>query len=474
MSEATDAKTAELAAIIREIRDRVRATTPGGQAGSLSVPLPDLLPLLHARDIAEGKAAAIGTVNPRPPGIVNNAIQAVKRSLARSLNWMVREQIDFNQAAIECVQATLNAMNESNRVFAALAAEVEKAHNDAAGLREVHAQWLEWRRDWELRLAQAEVRLLRGVGELSTAYEHHSREVVRQIDGKLQRLEDTYRRTGAEQHAAFVAESARSASELDQMLRGDFEKVRRDYEAMIHQELRVLRQRVPAAVPQTVAAPVAAAAAGALQFDYAGFSDRFRGSEDYVRGKQRLYTPYFAGRRDVLDIGCGRGEFLDVAKECGASAMGIDLDAEAVEYCRRKGHTAEVADLFDYLASLPDASLDGIFASQVIEHLAPERLPEMIRLCAVKLRRDGLIALETPNPECLAIFATHFYIDPTHTRPVPPSLAAFYLEEAGFGSLEIRRLSPAVETMPSLASLPDDFRNAFFGGLDYAAIARKL
>ncbi len=110
----------------------------------------------------------------------------------------------------------------------------------------------------------------------------------------------------------------------------------------------------------------------------------------------------------------------------------------------------------------------------MVEHLPPERLPEMIRLCSSRLTRNGVIAIETPNPECLAIFGTHFYLDPTHHRPVPHPLLAFYLEEFGFGATEVRRLSPAVESMPSLASLPEDFREAFFGALDYAIIARKL
>ncbi|MGH9672319.1 MAG: hypothetical protein ACRD44_04000, partial [Bryobacteraceae bacterium] len=79
-----------------------------------------------------------------------------------------------------------------------------------------------------------------------------------------------------------------------------------------------------------------------------------------------------------------------------------------------------------------------------------------------------------PNPECLAIFATHFFLDPTHTRPIPPALMVFYLEEAGFGLIEVERLSPAVESMPAVASLPADFREAFFGGLDYVVVARKL
>jgi O-antigen chain-terminating methyltransferase len=98
----------------------------------------------------------------------------------------------------------------------------------------------------------------------------------------------------------------------------------------------------------------------------------------------------------------------------------------------------------------------------------------MIRLVHAKLRAGGLVALETPNPECLAIFATNFYIDPTHRHPIPPVLASFYLEEAGFGLLEIERLSPAVGSMPSIAELPDAFREQFFGSLDYVAFGTKL
>src|SRR4029450_7472703 len=110
----------------------------------------------------------------------------------------------------------------------------------------------------------------------------------------------------------------------------------------------------------------------------------------------------------------------------------------------------------------------------VVEHLLPERLPEMIRLCAGRLQRNGVLAIETPNPECLAIFATHFYLDPTHTRPVPHPLLSFYLEEFGVGKLEVRRLPPAADPIPPLASLPEEFRQSFFGALDYAVLGRKL
>ncbi len=98
----------------------------------------------------------------------------------------------------------------------------------------------------------------------------------------------------------------------------------------------------------------------------------------------------------------------------------------------------------------------------------------MIRLAAQALAPGGRLVIETPNPECLAIFASHFYLDPTHARPVTAQLLVFYLEEAGFGRIELERVSMAVDSMPSLASLPADFRDAFFGGLDYAVCATRI
>ena len=111
---------------------------------------------------------------------------------------------------------------------------------------------------------------------------------------------------------------------------------------------------------------------------------------------------------------------------------------------------------------------------QLVEHLAPPRVPELVALAHAKLKSGALIALETPNPQCLAIFAKHFYLDPTHAKPLPPELLAFYLEEAGFGRIDVVRLEPAIDSMPSLASLPEDFRKDFFGSLDYAIFARRL
>ena len=286
-------------------------------------------------------------------------------------------------------------------------------------------------------------------------------------------METGFRDTVKAQHAEFSAALEKANAEMQKRFWADMEKVRLEYERMIHAELRLLRMRAAAGGARETpdrAAPLP----GKPALDALAFAARFRGSEEYVLEKQRFYLPYFTGRRNVLDIGCGRGEFLQLMRESGVAARGIDLDRESAALCLARGLEAEEADLFAWLDAQPEGSLGGIFCAQVVEHLPPERLPEFVRLAATRLERGGLLAVETPNPECLAIFATHFFLDPTHTRPVPHALMAFYLEEAGMGSIEVHRLSPALESMPALAGLPAEFREAFFGGLDYAILARRL
>lgn len=461
----------ELTAILQEVRDRVRARHPDATASAL--PLPDLMPLLHARDAAEAKVAAIGTVNPRAGGPLNWLIQHAKKTIARALDWHVREQVEFNRNVMACVQSMLEALEETRRTLAAMddlrrtATEALEAelHGEVQELKDIRFHWAEWRQGWEHKLVLNETKLLRGLAELNAAFQH-----------RAGLTESVFRDQVKLQHAEFEAALDRSRVDIQKRLWADLERIRRDYDHLIHAELRLIRQRLaapPAATAASAPAPQGPAPAPPA-FDYGRFAERFRGPEEYVRKGQQFYLPFFAGRREVLDIGCGRGEFLELMREAGVAARGIDLSQESVDLCRQKGLQAEAADLFTYLADRPEASLDGIFTAQVVEHLPPERLPEMIRLAAASLERDGVLAIETPNPECLAIFASHFYLDPTHARPVPHALLTFYMEEFGLGGIQVHRLSPAIESMPALAGLPADFRDAFFGGLDYAIVGRKL
>jgi 2-polyprenyl-3-methyl-5-hydroxy-6-metoxy-1,4-benzoquinol methylase len=463
----------ELVEVVRGIRERVRARHSGAGA----VALPDLMPVLHARDAAEAKVAAIGTVNPRPPGVFNAVVQTFKRFIARLLDWHVREQVEFNRATVSAIEAVLEALDENNRALSRLAAERkaleeelaavrregEHLREEAQELKDVRSHWAEWRQEWERKLSINEVQFLRSVADLQAGFQH-----------RASLMETNFRDLTKSQHKEFTLALDRAALDIQKRLWADLDKIRTDFERLIHTELRLVRQR--AAVTQRETAPAAAPAAevSAPAFDAMWFAERFRGTEEHVREQQRFYVPFFQGRGEVLDLGCGRGEFLELMREAGIEARGIDVSEECVVLCRSKGLRVEKADLFAHLDGLADSTLDGIFSAQVIEHIQPERIPELIRLAASKLARGGRLAIETPNPECLAVFTTHFYLDPTHSRPIPPLLLNFYMEEFGLGQIEIHRLSPAVDSMPSLAELPEDFRTAFFGGLDYAILARKL
>lgn len=483
---AEESKHIEIEAVIREVQDRVRARYPLNTAGATQIPLADLMPAVHARDRAEAKAGAIGTVNPRPPGLFNNAIQSIKRTVARSLHWLVREQVEFNRASMDCVQSLIEAVNESNRAIATLASQIDRRFDDlrteiradsarlaeasdqltaeARELKDMRLHWAEWRQHWEHKLSINEVQFLRSVADLQTAFQH-----------RATLMESNFRDLASSQHRDFTVALDQARLDIQERLWSEMEKARLQVEKVIHSELRVLRQRV-----QTLpATPAVLPGEQPLRLeeppiDYLRFADRFRGNEDYVRTQQRRYLPHFKGCAEVLDIGCGRGEFLEVLRDSGMLVKGIDSNAEMVSICRSKGLYAEQADLFHYLGELDEASLDGIFSGQVVEHLPPDRLPEFISLAAAALRPRGKIVLETPNPECLAIFASHFYLDPTHQRPIPAHLLVFYLEESGFGNIKVEYINPAEETMPTIKELPADFRKAFFGGLDYAITATKL
>jgi O-antigen chain-terminating methyltransferase len=461
-------ESAELIALLHDVRDRVRARYPQTAAGGVEVALPDLMPLAQARDAALGKVAAIGTVNPRSGGVLNSLVQAWKRLLARVLDWHVREQVEFNRKSVACIDAAIEAMNDFNRALVALGnriAEQDKLHEEFQELKDIRNHWAEWRIEWERKLQQNEMQFLRSVADLQGSFQH-----------RATLMDANYRDAMRGQHTEFTGALERFSLDIQQRLWADLERIRLEYERLIYSELKTIRQR--AAVSGVSEARQTTKDDGLshapLGFDYGRFAERFRGTEEYVKAGQQIYLPHFQACRNVLDIGCGRGEFLEMMRAAGIPAKGIDLDPESVAICRHKALDAEAADLFVYLESLPEASLDGIFCSQVAEHLPPTRLPEMIRLCASRLQRAGVLAIETPNPECLAIFATHFYLDPTHERPVPHPLLAFYLEEFGVGNIEVRKLSPAADSMPSLKSLPEDFREAFFGGLDYAILGKKL
>ena len=202
------------------------------------------------------------------------------------------------------------------------------------------------------------------------------------------------------------------------------------------------RVRLPGAPLALVPPPPVPPGTGELSSAaYLAFEDRHRGSHDEIRRRQREYLDLFT-QAPILDIGCGRGEFLQLCREAQHEARGIDVNPAMVTSCRDAGLDVVQAEALAYLQSLPDDSLGGIFCAQVIEHLTSEAFVALARLAHAKLRPGGVLVCETPNPASLTVFAGPFYLDLTHIKPIHAEAARFVLDAAGFQGVELRFVNP--------------------------------
>lgn len=223
---------------------------------------------------------------------------------------------------------------------------------------------------------------------------------------------------------------------------------------------------------------------------YLGFEDRFRGSREDIRARLADYVPMFAGTSGVLDVGCGRGELLDLFRANGIIARGVDINDAMVDACRARGLEAATGDAVSYLEGLPDASLGGLIAIQVVEHLEPPMLVRFLETAFMKLRPGAPIVLETINAACWMAFFETYLRDLTHARPLHPDTLKFLVQASGFSHADVRFRSPvrdsdrlprvAASTDPAQAALvdainahADRLNSRLFSSMDYAVIARR-
>jgi 2-polyprenyl-3-methyl-5-hydroxy-6-metoxy-1,4-benzoquinol methylase len=217
---------------------------------------------------------------------------------------------------------------------------------------------------------------------------------------------------------------------------------------------------------------------------YAGFENRYRGNEEEVKKQQAQFLPYFDKAGKVLDLGCGRGEFLELLRENGIDAQGIDLNEQMIEICRDKGFDCQKGDVIESLNQCQDNSLGGIFSSQVIEHLPPHYLQRMIELAYFKLVPGGHLVLETLNPASVFGLVQIYFLDLTHQKPIHPQTLKFLMETSGFEDVEIQYSAPleeeqlqtlpgADETASILNRNIDNLNKLLYAAPNYAAIGIK-
>ena len=246
------------------------------------------------------------------------------------------------------------------------------------------------------------------------------------------------------------------------------------------------------ALPEDSATAIVRERKNLMDHNYFLFENKFRGRQEEIKKRQEVYLPTFKNSDNVLDIGCGRGEFLEILRENGIKAMGIDMNEVMIYRCKENDLDVKQIDAISYLKSVQDYSLGGIFASHIIEHFATELFIDFIKLCYLKLQKGAVIALETPNPLSIIVSAINFHLDLSHVKPIHPEALKFLLESNGFVDVQIKYLSPYPEeaklqslvsndSVDSLAVPPikqineniEKLNNLLFGYQDYVVTGKK-
>ncbi|MEA5502226.1 class I SAM-dependent methyltransferase [Halotia wernerae UHCC 0503] len=214
---------------------------------------------------------------------------------------------------------------------------------------------------------------------------------------------------------------------------------------------------------------------------YVAFEDQFRGSREQIHDRLKVYLPLIEktnfGKTDspILDVGCGRGEWLQLLRESGYKSIGIDINRVMLEQCRDINLEVIESDAIAYLQSLPDESLGIVTGFHIIEHLPLTILINLIYEILRVLKPGGLAIFETPNPQNILVGTNNFYIDPTHLNPLPSPLVKFILEYAGFNAVEVMNLNPYEDSFKvSGSDVADLFNQYFYGPQDYGVIGRKI
>lgn len=422
-----------------ELMARVRAALAGGTSERADEPLV-LAPNFHQEQLLLDQAqrvAAVGTAVP-PFG----ALPRPMRPLARLVTW--------------ALYRVLQVVTIDQRVFNGLLLNVLRMNS--------------------LGLAQGDAtlgdRLRRGEAGAVAA------------EQRLAALEAALATLAARVDAIAAAEATRAAA-LERRLDAEAAELRRRLGAAQAGVAAQERRLLTLAAAQAQGGPAQAAAlrdeaAHALDALYVAFEERFRGDAADIAGRLRVYLPDVravlaaAGDR-VLDLGCGRGEWLALLRDAGIAARGVDRNRVLVAQCHAAGLDVVEDDVFAQLAAMPDASVAVVTAFHLIEHLPFPRLVALFDHAVRVLRPGGLLILETPNPDNVLVGSGEFYLDPTHRQPLPSPLVAFLAEARGLCDVTVRPLhpAPAHAHFAETSELATRLDRYFHGPRDYAVLAHR-
>ncbi len=210
---------------------------------------------------------------------------------------------------------------------------------------------------------------------------------------------------------------------------------------------------------------------------YYNFEKKFRPYTPHLRRALEGFLPFFQSCKKVIDLGCGRGEFLELLRNHRITAIGIDGNKYMIKECERKNLTVIQSDVFNYLKNLKDSSIDGFYSDMLIEHLEFSQIIDFLTFLHQKLEKGGVILLTTPNIKSMLVSTYNFYLDPTHKTHIHPDFILFLLKEIGFSEVKGIPFSPSSQSENVFKYIYKKFRGIIsrkiYGYQDIAFFARK-
>jgi SAM-dependent methyltransferase len=425
----------------------------------------------HSKVTGQQQEAALQALRAEIVAQQEAALQALRAEIVAqqeaALQALRAEIVAQQEAALQALRAEIVAQQEA--ALQALRAEMA-AQQGAAGqtLQTLRTEMAEQIERVGLQRASA-FQAFRGtvVGQVERLGQHQdaAMQALREmVEGELERL-------GQQWHNALAERDGRLVQQKTQLIL---------QERRITLLLEEARKRLPEPFSQEQLQVMTAEEQRFLEALYVSFEDQFRGTREDIKERCRVYLPLMkeAGlgtdEMPILDLGCGRGEWLELLGEEGLRARGLDINPLLVEECRKRELAVIEGDLIAYLRTLPDASVGGVTGFHIIEHLPFNILINALDETVRVLKPGGLAIFETPNPQNILVGSCNFYIDPTHLRPLHSQMMQFLAEARGLCHVKILYLHPSeISPLRESTEVAKRFNEYFYGPMDYAIVGRR-